>query len=105
MAKNAPGAAGADDGPPLSELESLQLNINNTTDESLESTRRMKQMCEEAKDSGIKTLVRLASDGFPYIFWDNSSITRSTCQPMYHYLQFAANIDKKKGQKKEKPLQ
>ena len=57
MAK--PQATAADDGPPLSELESLQLNINNKTDESLESTRRMKQMCEEAKDSGIKTLVRL----------------------------------------------
>lgn len=50
-------APAAEEGPPLSELESLQLNINNTTDESLDSTRRMKQMCEEAKDSGIKTLV------------------------------------------------
>lgn len=57
MAKNA--AAPEQEGPPLSELESLQLNINNKTDESLESTRRMKQMCEEAKDSGIKTLVQL----------------------------------------------
>jgi len=56
MANNA--AAAAEDGPPLSELEGLQLQINNTTDESLESTRRMKQLCEEAKDSGIKTLVR-----------------------------------------------
>ncbi len=49
--------AGEEDGPPLSELESLQLNINQATDESLDSTRRMRQMCEEAKDSGIKTLV------------------------------------------------
>ena len=53
-AKGQPAEA---EGPPLSELESLQLNINQTTDESLDSTRRMKAMCEEAKDSGIKTLV------------------------------------------------
>ncbi len=35
--------------PQLSELESLQLKCNQVTDESLESTRRMKTMCEEAK--------------------------------------------------------
>lgn len=52
-----------DDGPPLSELESLQLKCNEVTDESLDSTRRMKQMCEEAKDSGIKTLVMLDDQG------------------------------------------
>ena len=58
---NQPNAA--DDGPPLSELESLQLKMNETTDDSLESTRRMKAMCEEAKDSGIKTLVMLDDQG------------------------------------------
>ena len=36
-----------DDGPQLSELESLQLKANQITDESLESTRRMIQLCEE----------------------------------------------------------
>ena len=55
---NQKGGAAEPEGPPLSELESLQLNINQTTDDSLESTRRMKNMCEEAKASGIKTLVR-----------------------------------------------
>jgi synaptosomal-associated protein 25 len=34
-----------------------------TTDDSLESTRRMKGMCEEAKDMGIKTLVMLDDQG------------------------------------------
>ena len=36
------GGAG-DDGPPLTELESLQLKANQVTDDSLESTRRMIQ--------------------------------------------------------------
>jgi len=49
--------------PPLTELESLQLKCNQVTDESLESTRRMKSMCEEAKDCGIKTLVMLDDQG------------------------------------------
>ena len=51
----AAGAAAADDGPQLSELESLQLKANKITDESLESTRRMIQLCEEVRflDSGI----------------------------------------------------
>ena len=49
--------------PALTELESLQLKCNNITDESLESTRRMKGMCEEAKDMGIKTLVMLDDQG------------------------------------------
>ena len=48
-----------EEGPPLTELESLQLKCNQVTDESLESTRRMKNLCEEAKDCGIKTLVML----------------------------------------------
>jgi len=47
----------------LTELESLQLTCNEKTDESLESTRRMKGMCEEAKDAGIKTLVLLDDQG------------------------------------------
>ena len=37
----------AEDGPPLTELESLQLKANNITDDSLESTRRMIQLCED----------------------------------------------------------
>ena len=32
---------------------------NQVTDESLESTRRMMDLCAEAKDAGIKTLVAL----------------------------------------------
>ena len=42
-----------DDGPPLTELESLQLKSNQITDESLESTRRMIQLCEDVSLRGI----------------------------------------------------
>ena len=42
-------APAADDGPQLSELESLQLKANKITDESLESTRRMINLCEEVR--------------------------------------------------------
>ena len=60
-------AADGEQPPPpprqLTELESLQLKCNEKTDESLESTRRMKGMCEEAKDMGIKTLVLLDDQG------------------------------------------
>jgi len=60
MAANAPAE---EEGPPLTELEGLQLKCNTVTDESLESTRRMKTLCEDAKDSGIKTLVMLDDQG------------------------------------------
>jgi synaptosomal-associated protein 25 len=58
----APGA-GAEGGPQLSELESLQLKANKITDDSLESTRRMITLCEESKEAGIKTLVALDDQG------------------------------------------
>jgi len=48
---------------PLTELEGLQLKCNQLTDDSLESTRRMMNMCSEAKDQGIKTLVALDDQG------------------------------------------
>ena len=46
------GGAG-DDGPPLTELESLQLKANQVTDESLESTRRMIQLCEDVSSISL----------------------------------------------------
>jgi len=57
------GAVAAEEGPQLSELESLQLRANKTTDDSLESTRRMIGLCEESKEAGIKTLVALDDQG------------------------------------------
>jgi len=55
------------DGPgaarPASELDDIQLNINLKQNESLESTRRMMQLCEESKEAGIKTLVMLDDQG------------------------------------------
>merc|ERR1711902_395355 len=43
----------------LTELEGLALKINEKSDETLESTRRMREMCAEAKDAGMKTLIAL----------------------------------------------
>ena len=48
---------------PLDDLAGLQLKCNQVTDESLESTRRMMNLCSEAKDAGIKTLVALDDQG------------------------------------------
>jgi synaptosomal-associated protein 25 len=56
-------AAADQDGPPLTELESLQLKANQVTDESLESTRRMIALCEDAQGAGAKTVDMLAHQG------------------------------------------
>ncbi|XP_076464291.1 synaptosomal-associated protein 25-like isoform X1 [Babylonia areolata] len=45
------------------ELQELQMQANIVTDESLESTRRMLSLCEEAEDAGIKTIVMLDEQG------------------------------------------
>lgn len=63
MAAAGAGGAGAEAGPQLSELESLQLRANKTTDESLESTRRMITLCEESQGAGIKTIEMLEQQG------------------------------------------
>ena len=60
----ADGEAAAPPPPPMTELEGLQLKCNEITDESLESTRRMKNLCEEAKDAGIKTLWAINDNDF-----------------------------------------
>ena len=39
-----------EEGPPLTELEALQLKSNQITDDSLESTRRMIQLCEDVSE-------------------------------------------------------
>merc|ERR1711874_451393 len=48
---------------PLGELEGLQLKCNQVTDDTLESTRRMMNLCSEAEDAGIKSLVALDDQG------------------------------------------
>ena len=45
--------------PDPDSLEGLQLTINEKSDETLECTRRMREMCAEAKDAGMKTLIAL----------------------------------------------
>ena len=47
------------DRPDPDSLEGLQLTINEKSDETLECTRRMREMCAEAKDAGMKTLIAL----------------------------------------------
>ncbi|XP_055322872.1 synaptosomal-associated protein 25-like isoform X4 [Sitodiplosis mosellana] len=48
---------------PRSELQELQVKANQKADESLESTRRMMQLCEESEDAGTKTLNLLERQG------------------------------------------
>ena len=61
------GGAG-DDGAPLSELESLQLKANQVTDESLDSTRRMIQLCEDV--SANATTLCISSRLAEVAIWD-----------------------------------
>jgi synaptosomal-associated protein 25 len=48
---------------PMNEEQELQMKINHTTDDSLDSTRRMLALCEESKEAGIRTLVALDEQG------------------------------------------
>ncbi|CAF3203949.1 unnamed protein product [Rotaria socialis] len=45
------------------ELSSIQMQMNQTTNDSLESTRRMLALCDESKEAGIRTLVMLDEQG------------------------------------------
>ncbi|UJR26351.1 hypothetical protein I4U23_007684 [Adineta vaga] len=45
------------------ELSGIQTQMNQTTNESLEATRRMLGLCEESKEAGIRTLVMLDEQG------------------------------------------
>ncbi|CAF0987671.1 unnamed protein product [Rotaria sordida] len=51
------------DEPVRNDLSSVQMQMNETTNESLESTRRMLGLCEESKEAGIRTLVMLDEQG------------------------------------------
>ncbi|KAM7535366.1 hypothetical protein Aperf_G00000093491 [Anoplocephala perfoliata] len=53
------------DEPPaqMTELDQIKFKMNAVTDESLDATRRMMAMCEEAKEAGISTLVMLDDQG------------------------------------------
>ncbi|XP_023252926.1 synaptosomal-associated protein 25-like isoform X1 [Seriola lalandi dorsalis] len=53
----------ASDPPILTEQEELQRRVNQVTDESLDSTRRMMQLVEESKEAGIISLVMLDEQG------------------------------------------
>ncbi|XP_073442433.1 synaptosomal-associated protein 23 isoform X2 [Dendrobates tinctorius] len=44
-------------------LEDIQLQANQVTDESLESTRRMLTLAEQSQDAGVKTLTMLDEQG------------------------------------------
>lgn len=49
--------------PQNSELAELEFKANKTTDDSLESTRRMLQLCDESKEAGFRTLMGLDEQG------------------------------------------
>ncbi|ODN01315.1 Synaptosomal-associated protein 25 [Orchesella cincta] len=57
------GKMPAPQGDPRDELQEIQLQTNNVVDGSLESTRRMLQLCEESKEAGIRSLVALDDQG------------------------------------------
>ncbi|XP_027015658.1 synaptosomal-associated protein 23-like isoform X1 [Tachysurus fulvidraco] len=44
-------------------VDDMAIRANQVTDESLESTRRMLQMAEETKETGVKTMVMLDQQG------------------------------------------
>ncbi|XP_052385840.1 synaptosomal-associated protein 23 isoform X1 [Carassius gibelio] len=44
-------------------VEDITLRANHVTDESLESTRRMLQMAEESRETGVKTITMLDEQG------------------------------------------
>ncbi|CAH8502056.1 unnamed protein product [Dicrocoelium dendriticum] len=48
---------------PMTELELLKMRMHKTTDESLESTRRMVQLCDESQKTGAATMQQLQSQG------------------------------------------
>jgi len=50
-------------GDPHDELEQVQMKTSQVVDQSLESTRRMLNMCEESQDAGAKTLTMLNAQG------------------------------------------
>jgi len=45
------------------EVQELQFKADQVTDDSLSSTRRMKDLCNEAKEAGIRTVVGLDDQG------------------------------------------
>ncbi|XP_062325651.1 synaptosomal-associated protein 23-like isoform X2 [Osmerus eperlanus] len=45
------------------EVEDIKMRANQVTDESLESTRRMLQMAEESRQTGVNTIVMLDEQG------------------------------------------
>jgi len=46
-----------------SEVENLQFKSDEVTDASLASTRRMRELCKDAKEAGIRTVVALDDQG------------------------------------------
>ena len=53
----------ADEGPPLTELESLQLKAKQIMDESLQSTSRMTTLDESSREAGVKIVELLQHKG------------------------------------------
>ncbi|XP_041352440.1 synaptosomal-associated protein 25-like isoform X1 [Gigantopelta aegis] len=61
--ENGVGPAGIDMEGVDPEARELMVQIEDNVNESLESTRRMLQYCEESQDAGIKTIVMLDAQG------------------------------------------
>ena len=56
--------------PQNTELDVYQFEINTISNETLESTRNMRRMCEESKDMGQKTMGLLENQGESIENWE-----------------------------------
>merc|ERR1712020_107943 len=56
--------------PQNTELDVYQFEINEIANETLESTRNMRRMCEESKDMGQKTMGLLENQGESIENWE-----------------------------------
>jgi len=56
--------------PSTTELDVLQYNYNEVANDTLESTRNMRRMCEESKDIGMKTMGLLENQGESIENWE-----------------------------------
>ena len=57
--------------PQTTERDVLVYEINEISNETLDSTRRMRKMCEESKDMGMKTMGLLENQGESIENWED----------------------------------
>ena len=85
----------ANEGPPLTELESLQLKANQVTDESLESTRRMIALCEDVSKFSRLLWIKLykylkicsiVNTVLLFLYFVTDSLRKQELRPWSHWM-------------------